>query len=281
MSTTVRLFVILALLGTACRAQGQAPATRLSDGRTISFNELVVTAQHSDVVLIGESHDEVAHHQMELAVIRSLWERKVPFAIGLEMMQTDSQRHLDDWTAGRIDESTMRAIYAANWTLDWAMYREIFLFARDHHIPMVGLNVRQDIVSKVAHNGFASLTREERQGLPEGTSCDLKNPHTAFLKKAFQNVARHMAESSMFTYFCEAQTLRNSGMALNIARYLEKHPDRKLVGLTGIWHAVKNAIPEQLGRNGSNLACLVILPEIPEAPAGIFSADTADYLLGL
>jgi uncharacterized iron-regulated protein len=280
MSTIAALTLTLVLTASAALADAHEVITRISDGKTVAFSEVMARASGSDLVLIGESHDNKSHHEMELAVIRALWDRKLPLAIGLEMMQTDTQRQLDDWTEGRIDERQFRQVFTTNWS-DYDMYRDILLFAREHRVPMIALNVPREIVSKVAHHGFASLTPQEKQGLPEGTSCDINNPSTQLLLKTFRGIPSHRGAGQMFTNFCEAQTLRNSGMALNIARYHGRHPDTKIVGLTGIWHAVRNAIPEQLDRSGSKLGCLVLLPEIPEAPAGTFEADSADYLIGL
>ena len=201
-------------------------------------------------------------------------------AIGLEMFQADSQQALDAWTEGKLSEQDFRKVYERNWSLDWSLYRDIFIFARDNQIPMIGLNIPKELATKVSRQGFASLTPEEKKDLPAGTTCDLNTPHTAFLKSSFQEVFKHVTNGRVFTYFCEAQTLRNSGMAMNIARYVKKHPGRKIVALAGIWHAVKNAIPEQLGLNGSKLADTVILPDLPELNSANASPELADYMIG-
>ncbi|WP_328760677.1 ChaN family lipoprotein [Geomonas azotofigens] len=80
---------------------------------------------------------------------------------------------------------------------------------------------------------------------------------------------------------CEAQTVRNSGMAVAITRYLDKEPRRKLVVLTGVWHAVKYGIPDQLRRLGTRLEWTVILPETPYLNSGNSGASEADYLVEL
>jgi uncharacterized iron-regulated protein len=265
----------------AVEAQAHTIITRMSDRQNISMSELAAIAGNSDLVLIGESHDNKDHHDMELDVIRSLFARKLQLAIGLEMIQADYQRELDEWTAGRMSEAMMQALFTENWSPDWHMYRDIFIFARDNRIPMVALNVPIEIVRKVYLHGFRSLTPEERKDLPEGTSCDLSNPQIAILRNSFRGVANHANAGKMFNYFCEAQTVRNSGMAINMARYVVKHPGRKVVGLTGIWHAVKYAIPDQLQRNGSRLSYTVILPETPELSSNNSSSSEADYLVEL
>lgn len=280
MSRLSRFLLALPIVATlTATAYAHSVITRTSDGQTVSLTQMLADASNSELVLIGESHNNKTHHEIQLSLIRSLWQQKTPLAIGLEMMQSDSQQALDEWSDGKITEESFVPIFAKNWGLDWHMYRDIFLFAREHRIPMVALNVPADIVKKVAHKGFGALTEEEKKNLPQGTSCDLNNPHTAFLRKTFKEVSSHITNQKVFTYFCEAQTLRNSGMALNIARYVKKHPGTKVVGLTGVWHAIKYAIPEQLERNGSKIACTVILPDIPELSLSETAAAQADYMV--
>lgn len=281
MSKAMRRILTLAIsLLLTVDAYAGTVVTRVSDKQSVTLSHLVSDARHSDLVLIGEAHDDKAHHEMQLSLIRALCAPKSPFVIGLEMFQADSQPELDDWTAGKLSEPEFQKVYARNWSLDWTLYRDIFLYARDNHIPMVALNISKELVTKVSRQGFAALTPEEREGLPEGATCDLNNPHTALLKSSFQEVFKHVTNGRVFTYFCEAQTLRNSGMAMNIARYAKKHPGSKILVLAGVWHAVKNAIPEQLERSGSKLTNTVILPEIAELNAKNATPEVADYLVG-
>jgi len=281
MSKAVQSILILAIsLMLTVDAYAETVVTRVSDKQHVTMSYLISETKRSDLVLIGEAHDDKAHHEMQLSLIRSLCTPKSPFVIGLEMFQADSQSELDNWTAGKLSEKEFQTVYARNWSLDWSLYRDIFLYARDNHIPMVALNISKELVAKVSRFGFASLTPEERRYLPTGATCDLNNPHTIFLKDSFQEVFKHASNGRNFTFFCEAQTLRNSGMAMNIARYVQKHPGRKIVALAGIWHAVKNAIPDQLERSESTLTNTVILPEIAELNAKNATPGVADYLIG-
>ncbi|HBA87260.1 MAG TPA: hypothetical protein DCZ75_04510 [Geobacter sp.] len=282
MSWIPRFFIIFYLLaGFAGEACAHTIITRTSDRQTVTLSQLASIAGASDLILIGEVHDSKDHHDLQLDVIRSLVAGKLPLAIGLEMISADHQQHLDGWIKGTLSEPEMQEVFEANWSPDWYMYRDIFLFARGNRIPMVALNVPLAIVKKVSQQGFDALTREERKDLPEGTSCDLNNPQIAMLKKTFQQIPHHLQKGKMFSNFCEAQTVRNSGMAVNVARYVEGHPGRKLVGLTGIWHAVKYAIPDQLQRLRSKLSCTVILPETPQLNIGNAGMSEADYLVEL
>jgi len=268
------------MLFLAAEAYASAVITRMSDRQILPLSQLVNDLERSDLILIGEAHDNRQHHEMQLALIRALWAKRAPLAIGVEVIQSDSQQLLDDWTAGKVSEQSFQVGYTRNWSMDWTLYRDIFIFARDNRIPMIALNVPQEIVSKVSRQGFASLTPAERKDLPQGTTCDLNNPHTAFLRSSFKKVFNHVANGSIFTYFCEAQAVRNSGMAINIARYQKSHPGTRIVALAGVWHAVKNAIPEQLERNGSKQSFRVVLPELPELNSDNSTAEVTDYMIG-
>ena len=225
--------------------------TRMSDRQVVSFSQMVADTEGSDIIFIAEEHTNKKHHEMQLDVIRSLWAKKIPLAIGLEMFQTDNQKYLDDWTEGKITEESFKAVYARNWSYDWSLYRDIFIFARDNRIPLIALNIPKEIVFKVRKQGFASLTPEERKNLPSGVTCDLNKPQTELLKKSFEEVSKHEAKGKTFTSFCEAQAVRNNGMAMNIANDQKRHPGRKLVALAGIWHAVKHGVPERLAASAS------------------------------
>jgi len=253
--------------------------TRMSDRQAVSFSQMVADTEGADITFIAEEHNNKKHHEIQLDVIRSLRAKKLPLAIGLEMFQSDNQKHLDDWTEGKLSEESFKAVYARNWSYDWSLYREIFIFARDNRIPMIALNAPKDLVLKVARQGFASLTPEERKNLPLGVTCDLNNPQTEFLKKTFQAVFKHEANGKVFDYFCEAQAVRNSGMAMVIANDLKMNPGRKLVALAGTWHAVKHGIPERL-ENIKNLSYKVIQPEIPELNTRNATSALIDYLIG-
>jgi uncharacterized iron-regulated protein len=273
------ILLIVCITASSINAFCSEIITRMSDRQSVTFSQMIADTEGSDVILVAEDHANIKHHELQLNVIRSLRAKMIPLAIGLEMFQTDYQGQLDDWIEGRMTEESFKAVYAKNWSYNWSLYRDVFVFARDNHIPLIALNIPKEIVIKVARHGFVSLTPEERKNLPLGVTCDLNNPQTEFLKKTFQDVFKHEANGKVFEYFCEAQAVRNSGMAMHIVSNLKKHPDRKLVALAGTWHAVKHGIPERF-ENIKKLSYKVIQPEIPELNSKNASAALIDYLIG-
>ena len=249
----------------------------VGDKRVVALPRLITDISNSDLVFIGETHDDAAHHETELDIIRALHARGIPVAVGLEMFASDSQRQLDDWIAGKLDERSFMPTWSGNWSYDWRLYRDIFLFARDNHIPLIGLNVPKPLVFKVAARGAAGLGEADARELPPRISWELNPLQTAYLKRVFSHVFGNNPEDKSFANFCQAQALRNNGMAWNISKFLNKNPSAKVVVIAGTWHAVKNGVPEQVARYGSRTS-VVILPELPEFNAGNATPRETDYL---
>jgi uncharacterized iron-regulated protein len=227
------------------------------------------------IVYVGEFHDNAAHHAGQLAVIQSLDKRKRPLAVGLEMFQHIEQSILDAWVAKALSEEEMRRAFARNWSQDWHLYRDIFLYCRDRRIPMVGLNVPRSITRKVAQNGFASLTPEEIGKLPP-IVCRVDREYEDFLRRV---LGSHGSESG-FRRFCEAQLVWDTAMAIYALAYLNDHPERTVVVLCGMIHAWKKAAPEQAARENADVEQAVIQPSVKGRwTPGSVSEEDADYLI--
>jgi len=243
-------------------------------------NELFLADAISDlkknrIILVGEHHTNQNHHFGQLNVIQSLKEAGVQVAIGLEMFRNDSQQALDQWVAGNTGEKEFKKIYYDNWTYPWSVYRMIFEYARKEKIPMIGLNVPREITRQVSRGGFNSLSEEQR-GTLKDVSCRVDKEYMDYIKKAFGG---HAHGKINFTYFCEAQMVWDTAMAINTLEYLKKEPDAVVILLAGAGHVQKGAVPRQI-RDRSDIPHAVILPKIQ----GIIDKETigvrdADYIM--
>jgi uncharacterized iron-regulated protein len=252
----------------ACGSAAQRPRLRLYDfnsGRTLAGPQALEQLRQARIILVGEHHNVAAHHEAQLAILRSLHQAGRKVAVGLEMFRRNSQPELDRWVAGRIPEDDFKPIYLDNWNYDWSLYRPIFVYARDKRIPMVGLNVPSGVTSQVAYHGFASLSADQKGSL-EGITCDVTEQYRQFIRRAH---GAHGHGGMAFERFCEAQLVWDTAMAVHVLEFLADHPDYTMVILTGSGHARKMGIPAQLAKRGA-IPCLVVLPET----AGIFEPDT-------
>jgi uncharacterized iron-regulated protein len=248
----------------------------LTARRELDGSEAAQRLAASRLVLVGEHHNNAEHHRAQLAVIRSLHAEGIEVAVGLEMFRQDHQATLDRWVGGELSEAAFIEVYLDNWNYDWWLYREIFIFARDHKLPLVGLNVGREITSQVAYHGFQSLDAGQRDQLGDIT-CDVSADYMGYIRRAFGGHGH--GGLSEFARFCEAQLVWDTVMALRAAEYLEAHPQRHLVLLAGSGHVQRPAIPTQFATR-TTLPYLILLPEA----AGSFErrqmdAKAADYLI--
>ncbi len=250
---------------------------RVRDGTVMAFDKVIGDAKKSEVVFVGEVHDFPEHHQLELKVIKTLHETDTPLVIGLEMFRADSQKALDSWVNGSLTLDRFLPVYYDNWRQDWTLYRKIFLYAREHRIPLIGLNIPDAIAETVAQKGFTALTANEKKQLPPEISCDVDPTYMDFIKKAYAGHLRTVDRK--FLNFCEAQMVWDKSMAWHLVRYLEKHPGKKMVVLAGVGHAWKRGIPQQVSRF-SKFATTVILPVVPgQVEPDLVTVQDTDYVV--
>ena len=260
-------------LGVSCC--GADTIMRMSDRRIVDFSRMLADIRGTRLIFIGEDHERMEDHLHQLKIIRALQKAGAPLAIGLEMFTADSQGSLDRWVDGKVSEEEFIGIYRRNWDMPWPLYRDIFLFARRYAIPMLGLNVRREITRKVAHEGFAALSPEERKTIPAGVTCNVDSAYMTFIRKAF---AEHAMGDKLFIHFCEAQMLWNKSMATRLQEYIRRHPGSSVVVLAGIGHAMKPAIPREV-HDDAGIDARVILPINNLQDSATVTEDDTDYLI--
>jgi uncharacterized iron-regulated protein len=247
---------------------------RVSDRQIIDLGQMLAESSSARYFFLAENHDDVSHHAAQLAIIKGLHQRGLRLAIGLEMFTTGSQEQLDQWVAGKLSLQKFKEVYSSNWTMPWSLYGEILIYARDNRIPLIGLNLPQGISRKVAREGFAALSPEERRRLPSGITCNVGPAYMAFIRQAYAN---HAMQDKAFTHFCEAQMLWNRNMGRQLAAFSARNPRHTVVALVGIGHALKRGVPDELGGDGERYR--VVLPEFAGLNRDNLTVQDADYLL--
>lgn len=224
------------------------------------------------VILVGETHDRFDHHLNQLAVIRHLHERGDDFAIGMEFFQRPFQPVLDAYVRGEIDEKTMlrETEYFQRWRYDYRLYRPIIEFAQRHAIPLLALNAPSELVKEVSGKGFYGVSPEWRGELPK-VALAPDSSYTRRLRAVFDRHPGH--DQRRFERFVQVQLLWDEYMAESAARYLERHPQRKLVVLAGSGHLrYGSGIPDRLARR-ADLNPVVVLNGDGEDSAAPGAAD--------
>jgi uncharacterized iron-regulated protein len=251
-------------------------ASPVLDLNAFSTMEQIVPALAAKrVVFIGEQHARYDHHLIQLEIIRRLHALHPQLAIGMEMFQQPFQRYLDEYVAGSIDEQAMlrASEYYRRWRMDYRLYAPILRYAREHRLPLIALNVPNELTHEVAHVGLGGLSDEDRQQLP----ADIAPADEAYrqrLKEVFDHHPKEEGHDN-FEHFLEAQLLWDEGMAERAAAFLEEHPDHHLVVIAGNQHlAWGSAIPQRLQRRTAVTAVSIL-----NSWDGPVKPGLADFLL--
>ncbi|GAB4488548.1 MAG: hypothetical protein OHK006_19130 [Thermodesulfovibrionales bacterium] len=238
---------------------------------SVSLRDTVMKLADRDIIYVGELHDRFDHHRMQLEVIRLLHRKGVKIAIGMEMFQKPFQTALDDYVAGTIDEKTFlrKSEYFKRWGFDYGLYREILLYAREMKIPVVALNVRKEISTKVGREGLQSLTEKELEEIPR----ELDFTDREYRERLREIYSQHRGSDARgFDLFYQAQVLWDEAMALSVDEYLKKHPDTRMVVLAGSGHlAYGSGIPKRVHRRNARSYAVLINTEDVEK-------NIADYV---
>ncbi len=237
-----------------------------------TFAEVMERISGKRIIYVGENHGRFSHHVMELEVIKGAHGRGKKIAIGMEMFQRPFQKTLDDYIEAKIDEREFlkNTQYFKRWGFDYNLYRSILQFARSEKIPVVALNMTQEIVDKVFNGGFDSLSEEEKKRLPSQMDFS-DHAYKERLQKVFQEHEDFGVKN--FNLFYQAQILWDETMAESVDEFLKAHSTDQMVILAGNGHlAYGSGIPRRAARrNGYPYA--IILNDMD------LEMDIADYVL--
>ncbi|MBA4372406.1 MAG: hypothetical protein C0402_06040 [Thermodesulfovibrio sp.] len=240
------------------RAELAAAVPAVEITRLVDLQGIIGKVGSKKIVYAGEVHDRFDHHRAQFELIRGLHRKNGKIAIGMEMFQLPFQKVLDAYIAGEIGEKEFlkKSEYFKRWSFDYNLYREILLYAREYKIPVVALNIRKELVSKVSKAGMLALTKDELGELP----ADMDFTDDAYRQRLKETFLRHMHNAERnFDFFYQSQVLWDESMAHTLDAFLQKNPAYQMVVLAGGGHmAFGSGIPRRAFRlNGFDYSIIL------------------------
>ncbi|MCK5914077.1 MAG: ChaN family lipoprotein [Desulfuromusa sp.] len=190
----------------------------LPTGIYVDQQVMLDQASSTQVVFVGETHDNPASHRLQVEILQTLQQHNPDkITLAMEMFTPSQQPVLDLWIAGQLTEKDFlqQVDWYHNWRMNFAFYRPLLSYCREHKIPILALNAEVDLKHKVARTPLAELSAEEQQQLPDMDSSD---PYQQAMVQAFFN--DHKMGQTMLAGFQRVQTLWDETMAQNLADYL-------------------------------------------------------------
>ncbi len=232
----------------------------LPTGLVVSREQMMDSIAASRVIYIGETHDNIEAHKVQLQIIQHLAE-KYPVAIGLEMFRRSAQEKLDLFNQGQLSDLEFKNLFHTNWGgRGFGLYQPIFEFSKSKGLPLIGLKSTREV-----ENHFRSGDTAPGDTLyPEIDDTDPY--HRAFSMSVFGG---HTAKALEKPY--RMLLLWEETMAQTVAEFL-RHPankDKKLVVLAGGFHVQYGfGIPKRAYRRIPHHYS-IILPSITQVPESL------------
>lgn len=240
-------------------------------GRVVSFEELMADLESVRIVYVGERHSNEAHHDVQLRILKALYEKDPALLVGMEMFVSPDQQALDQWSAGRLDEETFlkEVGWEEKWKFDFGLYRAILDFIREKSLKVVAVNVPRSIVEKVARVGLSGLSDEEQDQIAQEIDT-AGEEHRAYVEFIFD--AHKSDEINAFEFFYEAQCVWEDSMAEAISRALN---NKRMAVIAGNGHiAHKFGIPDRAFKR-TNASFRTVMPLVAGTEV---ESDAADYI---
>jgi len=200
----------------------------LPTGLVVDLEQMVDTILSSRVIYIGETHDNLEAHRIQLEIIKKLFERrKGKIAVGMEMFRKSAQNDLNLWYNNQLSDEKFKKVFRKNWGGGYKLYQPIFEFLKSNHVQLIGLKSSSQTEARLK-KGFTQVN------FPEMDENDIY--HKAYAEAVFGgNNSKHGHDNNMLY---KILVLWDESMAETVADFLRdpQQSDSILIVLAGGFH---------------------------------------------
>ena len=252
MSKIFILFSILLTMSSSTFAQNY----RIFDGKgnPADFDSIIKAVGKSDVVFLGEQHDDSVAHKLQFEIFKAAFEkygkdRKV--ALSMEMFERDVQIVVDEYLKDLIPEKQFLAA-SRPWANYEADYRPLVEIAKEQNLPVIAANAPRryvNMVSRLGRDSLEKLSPDAKMWL-----APLPFPESS---KAYSDKFNRLMGGHGSSNILSSQTLWDATMAASIAKHLQKKS--LIIHLNGSFHTESRlGTVEQLLKFKPNTRVLVV-----------------------
>ncbi len=257
-------------------------------GQPLGFERMIDEMRTARIVHVGETHNSMPMHEIQFQVIRALYAKDKHLAVGLEMVPVTLQESLNKWTAGVLTkEEFLREIrWYVTWNFNFGYYEKIFDFAREHRLPIYGLNAPREVITKIRMRGWDALSDEEKALFP-GTPDVSNQDHRTLIRTVFESsdiphAMKGPGLDQVFEGLYRSQSAWDEIMGANAVRAAEAE-GRRVAICVGSGHLLYNLGLNRRAYERSKLPFkTVIAVEVPAGKKTLpVSRAIGDYVFGL
>lgn len=218
MRTPVLALALILLSSSAGAAEWLRP-----DGTPAVEGSVTSTLAEAQFVLLGETHDNPAHHETQAALLRALVAAERRPAVVLEMVERDRQGAIDRWAEGPDADDPDAFARAVGWAEsgwpDFSLYRPVIAAAVAARLAIVAGGLERGVVLDVAERGLSGLAPDRLLdwGLAEPLPASLLD---AQRDAVFEGHCRLVPRDALGP-MVDVQVARDASMAVAMVRHPE------------------------------------------------------------
>ena len=128
-----------------------------ASGTVMTPAQLITTLASAPIVIVGEEHTNVRHHQIEQWLLQNLNQSRAQGSVLMEMIDSDQQVSVNRLKAESLAGATIsptRAAEAMRWKSGWPwdLYRDVVMTALKGPYPLLAANITRSQVTELYNN---------------------------------------------------------------------------------------------------------------------------------
>ncbi len=190
-----------------------------SEGKPITYEQMLQQALQSDIVLFGELHNNPIAHWFQRVLTQDLYDhKKVQLILGAEMFERDDQLIIDEYLQGFITERQF-CQEAKCWNNFETDYKPLLDFAKRHQLRFIATNVPRRYAQWVFKKGIEGLKQLPKEAHRYFVRLPLEVDTTLQSYRAMLTMGAGHGGSWKIVY---AQALKDATMAESILKHWKK-----------------------------------------------------------
>jgi len=126
---------------------------------------LIARINMSNVLLLGEVHDNVLHHELQQKLLQARIDSGAKPALMMEQLDAASQPIIDQAMAGIQRDEVLNNVTALVKFSDWQFYSPLLAIAVNNRLPIIAANVPNQYLQPVISKGYGAYDADELERL--------------------------------------------------------------------------------------------------------------------
>ena len=233
--------LVLILLVSVAQAFSQSPekyTVFTGMGEASSIEAIVKALGETDVVFLGEMHDDAVGHAVQFEIFKRAvdeYSAKRRINLSLEMFERDTQVVINEYLSGLIPENHF-LLSSRPWPNYKTDYRPLVELAKEKKLDVVAANAPRRYVNMVSRGGRDTLDGLSKEAKAWLAPLPYSEASEAYSNK-FRSLMGSSAEARMgIDKILSSQSLWDATMAHSVAQSLKKNKGSLVVHLNGGFH---------------------------------------------